>query len=765
MAGSDSPTGQTLAPIAVLTLGSHLAQHFQPGNNRMVSSYQHRAGLSFRYADTRVHGKRTAAKRYGSATSIARQPAIEQSYRDRLASFGFRPALRQSQAVPEELGEIFELPGEEAWLDFVSDRLDTLRAEGWDVEPLPGFLFDLTPIDGWYARIGTGGGCEALCLELGVKVAGRQISVLPPLQRAIQANPAPFSLERLASRSPHDRLRLILDHVPGTSTPALQIALAIADLLNILNVFAGLFLEQATTTIALPLHRQDVPRLASLETLDVDWQGLDRLEGSSPLRGATEGSIIPPTGLHAQLRPYQLEGLGWMQRLARLGVGGILADDMGLGKTLQVLAHLLLEKHNGRLDHPALIVMPTSLIPNWEDEAERFTPSLRRLTLTGSSRQRRFAEIAGHDLILTSYALLPRDIEALRAHRFSLVVLDEAQQIKNPASKAAHAAAMLDAGQRLCLSGTPVENHLGELWSLFAFLAPGWLGSAEAFNRHYRQPIEREGNTERLAQLRARIGPLLLRRRKEDVARELPPKVEIIQGIDFGPTQRHFYDSLRAELHAQVLDGIRRDGIASSQMLVLEALLKLRQACCDPRLVQHTAHGRRSPGSAKLEALMQMLDRLLPDGRRVLLFSQFTSMLELIGQALRQRGIAYEQLTGQTRDRRAPVERFQDGVSPVFLISTKAGGTGLNLTAADTVIHYDPWWNPAVENQATDRAYRIGQNKAVFVYKLIARGTVEERVRQLQQHKAALAAHLLQAESGGKSLAIEEVDALLAPMS
>ncbi|MNN01986.1 ATP-dependent helicase HepA [compost metagenome] len=456
-----------------------------------------------------------------------------------------------------------------------------------------------------------------------------------------------------------------------------------------------------------------------------------------------------------------------MQALRELQVGGILADDMGLGKTLQTLAHILAEKQAGRLTRPALIVMPTSLIPNWQDEAARFAPQLRVLALHGAKRKALFEQIGEHDLVLTTYALLPRDLKQFVGRGWHLLILDEAQNIKNPRSRAAQAAGQLSADQRLCLTGTPLENHLGELWSLFHFLLPGWLGDARRFAQDYRTPIERHGDQARLAHLAARIRPFLLRRTKEQVASELPPKSEFIQHIELSEAQRDLYETVRLALDQKVREEIARRGLARSRIIILEALLKLRQVCCDIRLVQKEAgsgKASKSVTSGKLAYLMDMLEELLSEGRRVLVFSQFTSMLALIGDALRQRGIDYALLQGDSRDRRKPVKDFQEGRVPLFLISLKAGGVGLNLTAADTVIHYDPWWNPAAENQASDRAYRIGQDKPVFVYKLIARGTVEERIQLLQREKAALAAGILEGAGTDWQLDDADIDALFAPL-
>ncbi|MGH8307444.1 MAG: DEAD/DEAH box helicase, partial [Gammaproteobacteria bacterium] len=341
-------------------------------------------------------------------------------------------------------------------------------------------------------------------------------------------------------------------------------------------------------------------------------------------------------------------------------------------------------------------------------------------------------------IVLTTYALLPRDAKVLAAQEYRAVILDEAQAIKNPKAKAAQIVRGLKARQRLCLTGTPMENHLGELWSLFHFLMPGFLGDERHFKRLYRTPIEKHGDTERQAALARRIAPFMLRRTKEQVAAELPPKTEILRTVELESAQRDLYESIRLAMHEKVRQEIEKKGFARSQIVILDALLKLRQVCCDPRLLKLTS-AKKVKQSAKLALLMDMLPDLIEEGRRILLFSQFTSMLALIEPELAARELPYVLLTGDTRDRATPIDRFQSGHVPLFLISLKAGGTGLNLTAADTVIHYDPWWNPAVERQATDRAHRIGQDKNVFVYKLITQGTVEEKITELQARKQALA--------------------------
>lgn len=474
-------------------------------------------------------------------------------------------------------------------------------------------------------------------------------------------------------------------------------------------------------------------------------------------------AVEPPTGLRGTLRPYQGEGVNWLQFLREFDFGGILADDMGLGKTVQALAHLLVDKENGRAERPSLVVTPTSLMVNWRREAERFAPDLKVLTLHGTERKKHFSEIGQYDLVLTTYALLSKDKETLLAREFYFVILDEAQFIKNPATNVNKIACQLRARHRLCLTGTPLENHLGELWSLFNFLQPGLLGDSREFRKTFRRPIEKLGDKRRAAYLARRVKPFLLRRTKAEVEPDLPEKTEIVENIALDGGQRDLYESIRLAMHERVRREIANKGLARSHIVILDALLKLRQVCCDPRLLKLAA-ARKITQSAKLARLMEMMPPMIGEGRRILLFSQFTSMLALIETEIESRDIEYVKLSGKTRDRAAVVDRFQSGTVPIFLISLRAGGSGLNLTAADTVIHYDPWWNPAVEDQATDRAHRIGQDKAIFVYKLRTVGTVEEKILDLQATKRELAEGVFAGSGSAGPLGEEDLSSLFAPL-
>ncbi|MBI5472340.1 MAG: SNF2 helicase associated domain-containing protein [Ignavibacteriae bacterium] len=467
--------------------------------------------------------------------------------------------------------------------------------------------------------------------------------------------------------------------------------------------------------------------------------------------------VAAPTGFTGELRPYQKAGYDWLHFLRAFGVGGILADDMGLGKTVQALALLQHCYENGE-SLPSLIVVPSSPLFNWKKEAERFTPSLRVLVYSGTERHSHVDALDSYNVILTSYGILRRDIEALRQREFLYVVLDESQNIKNHDSVNAKAARLLRARHKLALTGTPVENNLMELWSQFCFLNPGMLGGERAFATHFSKPIEKHKSETASHSLKRIVFPFILRRTKETVASELPPKVETVTYCDMDPAQRSTYDHWREYYRRAILRSIESVGFARSKMKVLEGLMKLRQVCCHPSLVD----AKYSGSSGKFEAFMEMIDDILAEGHKVLVFSQFVRMLKVLRRELDGKGIAYEYLDGHTRDRAICVDRFQnDENRKLFLISLKAGGTGLNLTAADYVIHYDPWWNPAVEMQATDRAHRIGQTKHVFAYKLITRDTVEEKVLALQEKKKELVKSIISTDSGFvKSLTKNDVEML-----
>ncbi len=644
-------------------------------------------------------------------------------------------------------------------LRLMNESIPRWRKAGWVIEIDPDFAWHTVQAGAFFIETEPKDDNRWFGLELGVEVEGRRMSLYPLLAHL------------LADRQLRDWL--LAEGGRDTDTVNVRIdarhivALPAARLRTILRALIELHdREPGPAAGKLRLARTDSARLAELADAGFEWRGGERLrELAQRLAHFTAiEDVAPPRGLRTELRPYQRAGLAWLQFLREHDLAGILADDMGLGKTVQAIAHLLLEKEGGRLTRPALVVAPTSVVHNWQVECSRFAPALKVLLLHGAGRHASFDGIAEHDVVLTTYPLLPRDIEALAQYEFRLVIFDEAQNLKNARTRAAEAAGRLRAASRLALTGTPLENNLGELWSQFNLLLPGFLGDSRRFAQLYRTPIEKRGDDARRAHLARRIRPFILRRTKDMVARELPPKTEIEQTVELAGAQRDLYETVRTAMQARVREALARQGLARSHIVVLDALLKLRQVCCDPRLVRSDA-AKKVRESAKLERLQELLPELVAEGRRVLLFSQFTSMLALIEEAVAALGIEFVKLTGDTKDRVTPVARFQRGEVPLFLISLKAGGTGLNLTAADTVIHYDPWWNPAVEDQATDRAHRIGQDKPVFVHKLIAAATVEERIRELQARKAALARGILDEDAAlAKVLTAEDLQALFEPL-
>ena len=646
---------------------------------------------------------------------------------------------------------------------FSAYALPQLRELGVQVEVDPDYPWQaLDPAAPWYASLEPEEDPDWFSLELGVEIDGQRLNLLPTLLELIRQSPSLTALRRAGAGQrcvalpvggrrylaiPPERLRIlaeVLVELYGGRTDRLRVSAAQA---------AALARLERAFDDGRPRSRR--PRLR--------WRGAtDELERARAV-SAPAAPVRPPEGLRAELRPYQREGAAWLQHLRQHGVGGVLADDMGLGKTVQVIAHLLLEHTSGRSSHPSLVVVPTSLIGNWRRELARFAPGLWVTAYHGAKRRRLWRLLPGSDVVLTSYPILARDRERLAGQPFHLLVLDEAQTIKNNRSQIHRAARSLTARHRLCLTGTPMENHLGEIWSLFEFLMPGHLGDRQQFGERYCQPIEGEGDEQALRALRSRVAPFILRRTKDQVARELPAKTEIVRAVELEGEQRELYESIRIAAHTQVREAIAERGMARSTVAILDALLKLRQVCCDPRLVPMDA-ARDVDRSAKHELLFELLPRQLEQGRRILLFSQFTSMLALIAEGLRERGIRHEVLTGATTERQRPIDAFNAGLAEVFLISLKAGGTGLNLTRADTVIHYDPWWNPAAQAQATDRAHRIGQTRPVFVYNLIAAGSVEERMLQLQRRKRTLAQSLLSGSGSFRDLTQNEVDSLFRPL-
>lgn len=463
-----------------------------------------------------------------------------------------------------------------------------------------------------------------------------------------------------------------------------------------------------------------------------------------------------PDGFRGSLRSYQKAGYDWLHFLNTYGFGGCLADDMGVGKTIQTLAFIQSLRERAPQANAVLIVMPRSIVYNWQREAARFTPNLRLLTHIDQGRSKDTATFAQYDVVLTTYGTMLRDIEMLAGYRFQYIILDESQAVKNPSAETARAVRRLQADRRLSLTGTPIENSAVELWSQFAFLNPGLLGSAETFRETFTR--EGEGRDEALKLLRRLTYPFILRRTKDQVAPDLPSRTERVLMNEMEPEQRRLYNAQRDHYRALLLGLIDTAGPQQARVKMLEGLLRLRQICNHPRLIDPTSAGV----SGKFESLIATLEALQSAGHRALVFSQFVQMLSLVRAELDARGIAYAYLDGRTRDRQSIIDAFQrDNRHAFFLISLRAGGVGLNLTAADYVIHVDPWWNPAVEMQATDRSHRIGQTRPVMVYKMVVRDSVEEKILQLQDRKRDLVRQLITPERGSfKTLSRDDVELL-----
>ncbi len=717
------------------------------------------ARIKFRYGEAVLppdHPGDFAMLQNGETVRVARDPKTEKRFLKSLGEYGLEEV--PSFGLLGDIGDrpVFALESEKAWPFFIQQTVPRMQAAGWEIVIPQGFRHLVLEVEAWEAEFSEQDD-GWFSLNMGIVVNGQRLPLAPMLHALFKIDPRWLDAIQLEKMDDDEPIELLLKEGGRVHVPAGRIKPLARTLIELFDGKGG----------EIRLSRYDVARIDELAGME-RWQfkGVaavtklaDKLKNTAGIK-----PVAAPEGFALQLRPYQMEGLSWLQYLREQELAGILADDMGLGKTAQALAHLLLEKQSGRMDKPSLVVLPTSLVFNWKREAERFAPQLRLLSLHGKERAEHFPAIPQHDVIITTYPLLWRDEQALAEHEYHLLILDEAQTVKNVSSQAAQVVRKLNARHRLCLTGTPLENHLGELWAQFDFLLPGLLGSSKEFTKTWRTPIEKQGNVLRRDLLARRVKPFILRRRKEDVAQELPPKTFIIRSIELEGAQRDLYETVRTAMDQRVREEISARGFARSHIIILDALLKLRQVCCDPRLL-NLASAKKVKERAKLDLLMGMLPELVSEGRRILVFSQFTSMLELIEMELVREKLGYVKLTGDTRNREEVVRRFQDGEVPIFLISLKAGGVGLNLTAADTVVHYDPWWNPAVENQATDRAHRLGQTKNVFVYKLVVAGSIEEKILALQEKKAELAAGILSEDVNGLvKFGEADIAALLAPL-
>jgi len=774
-----NPTNPAAAPFAPKV---HLYLHTERmlvdrgafGQTRFEEEITPVIELRFEYAGVQVRASDPRERLFlstpGGLSSVERNLPAERQARWLLEGFGaVELGCMPSHEPPFDSRADYLVHAEtsvEAYCAFTSHALVELKKQGFSIEIQSDYPYQIIEADpAWYGALHpvSAGSChDWFNLELGIEIDGMRVDLLKALLDILESAPKSASLGQVLEAT--KRIALPVGDNRYLCVPRQQMALILGVLRDL---YTGALRPDEPKAIP-PLRREQCATVARLRR--AFKQRKTALHFEHPWLEQGEQILEPaalqvrPSPVNAELRPYQTQGVAWLQALSANNLNGILADDMGLGKTLQTIAHIAGEKQAGHLQLPVLIVAPTSLVGNWQNELSRFAPGLKVRTVHGAKRRQSLHKMHEVDVVLTTYPVLVRDLSVLGRQRFHMVVLDEAQAIKNAKSQTHRAARSLQAAHRLCLTGTPIENNLSEIWALFDFLMPNFLGSKEFFAAQFRTPIEREGNVARFTALRARVAPFILRRMKARVAAELPAKTLLTVAIELGDAQRDLYESIRVAAHAEVRAAIRKKGLQGSTVTILDALMKLRQVCCDPRLLRVKAAAEVTH-SAKYERLLELLERQLGEGHRILVFSQFTSMLSLIERGVRALGIDPLVLTGATERRQDLIDRFAAGSADLFLISLKAGGTGLNLIGADTVIHYDPWWNPAAQAQATDRAHRIGQTKPVFVHNLIVSGSVEERMVQLQRHKAELASGLLHDDTAvNLQWSEEQVHHLFAPL-
>lgn len=728
-------------PVAIIRFGA-----FSKLEQRLAHDQYAFAEIEFEYQAGRIKAGSSVDSFMGSlqdqAVKQMRDLQIEQQYLQQLKDL--IPSLQQANQLGIKQSK-FELDISDDVVcadpqDWIAQLLPVNQFEllGWQVEHTAQSMFNLELAHNIEFSLEPSAQRQDW-FDVGVTVqdpAGNSYNLIDLLANLIQQSPQLLNTDYMEQLDEQRFLNI------SVHPDRPQLSISAQEIKPILLYLKDILQQPESRQV----DRYDASQLLELQhQLGLEWQSQQRLKDfAAQLKQGYQQYLPTPAGFQGELRGYQQQGLAWLQFLAATDHAGILADDMGLGKTAQTLAHLLLEQQAGHLKgHPALIIAPTSLMQNWFKEAAKFTPDLKVLLLHGTQRHALFEQIPDYDIVLTTYPLLTRDQEHLQKYQYHVLILDEAQNIKNPRAKAAQVARQLTAKHRLCLTGTPMENHLGELWSLFYFLMPGFLYTQEVFNKTYRHPIEKQGDQQKKNKLVARIQPFLMRRLKTDVAKELPAKTTIEVNIEMNDQQAKLYEAVRASMQDNIRQIIAEKGFKRSQIQILDALLKLRQVCCHPSLLKLDTFKSQQASSAKLDYLMEMVTEMVEEGRRILIFSQFTSMLQLIEAGLQAQNIPLVKLTGQTKKRDQVITAFQSGDIPVFLISLKAGGVGLNLTAADTVIHYDPWWNPAAEDQASDRAWRIGQDKPVFVYKLVTNQSIEEKIILMQKAKAQLAQSIL----------------------
>ncbi len=699
--------------------------------------------LQFLYGDYAFECQSSESYIFGDekTVEVQRDFAKEQACKETMEALGFTYEPHLKAYISTSKGSLQEAI--ERWRIFVDEKVETLRQEGWQIEIDESFGYAFEYSDAIFADVEEDDTNSWFTLSFKVDVGGKKLDLLPIVVPLLE------EFDTIESLPPRLNLQLPNGnylHIKAEEVkPILQTLYELFDGKSDSSELVVKPYDAHLLEMDGPVEYRGAKELQALAKKLKDFSGIEPIE--------------PSPNLQASLRPYQKEGISWLNFLHTFGFGGILADDMGLGKTIQTLAYLQILKERGELTKPSLVVMPTSLIGNWKSEIAKFTPNLTYLELYGTERAEAFEKIADHDIILTTYSLIVRDSERYEALSFAYVILDEAQKIKNPKTKMARSIKSLQTTHRLALTGTPIENHLGELWSIFDFVMPGFLGNLHLFRELFQNPIEKEKLYSKQTLLNRKIAPFILRRTKEAVVKELPPKTEIIKKVTFSPKEAALYENIRVAMEKKLRDAIKQKGLNKSHIMILDALLKLRQVCCHPKLLKLKA-AESVKEASKLEMFMELIETLMAEGKKVLVFSQFTQMLTIMEEQIKAQKIPYTKLTGATRKREEAIAKFTQGDANIFLISLKAGGVGLNLVEADTVIHYDPWWNPAVENQATDRAYRIGQDKAVFVYKLVVENSIEEKIIALQEKKRSISEGIYE-QKEQESLRGEELLALL----
>lgn len=755
-----------MSPIPILSIGYSGNHPTKDSSDPWIDTAEDlELCLTFQYGPKEIAEEDPADKIFheekGQLIVIPRQRIAEGKTIERLTEMGF-------QKTPPEEGYLFSTASlhyrlcrdaSTDWHELFTTFFPRWEKSGWIIRMGKGLNITPSRNEDWWSHLDQESN-HWYEFSSGLLINGQRVPILPTLLHLLRQKKK-NSLEEIAEEL--KKSTFLWSNPEKASQMVILPGIKLAEILQILQQIGRNLTTNPNGTIRLsPWRARELAADQNFQVPDKFPLGLLK-----KFRQAHAGAIpldlpVDIPAIETPLRNYQKQTLAWIDFLTTTQTHGLLADDMGLGKTLQILVTLLREKIRGKLSPPALIIAPTGVLGNWRREIQEKTPSLRFYCHHGSNRLPLSEEVmAGSDIILTSFGIALLDQEILKKLTWSFLVVDEAQNLKNPTTQRYQAIKTYSAKRRIALSGTPMENHPGEIWALFNFLMPGFLGSKKEFDQAFRQPME--SNAQEIAResaevLARRLRPFMLRRKKEDVAADLPRKSEINHYIALNEDQSRLYEASRSLLHQEIRERVEKEGLAASQIFILQAITQLRQICCHPELLdKKEANGQQEAGSAKLDRLLDILAELQSENRQVLVFSQFVTMLDLIARECLAREWDFLTYTGATRNRQEVVDQFNAGKASILLISLRAGGTGLNLTAADTVIHFDPWWNPAVEQQATDRAHRIGQDKPVMVHRLIAEDTIEEKILLLHQKKRSLIENLLEGQPTDKILLDESL--------